>query len=365
MRRQSSATDGQRRATVTDVARLAGVSTATVSRVLNRNYPVAAATRERVEEAMRELGYVVNAHARALAGVSGRTVGIVVSELIDPFYAYIARGVEREAALGNRLCLVCCTQGDPQRELAFIELMHERRADAVIVVGGSIADRAYTAELARRAKELDADGSKLVLCGRPPLNEPALTAHVEYDNEGGAFAITDHLLAQGHERILYLGGPPALSTTRDRLAGHRRALDLRGVQRDPELEQLGSFSRAFGRNRLAELLRSDLEFTAVFAANDMVAAGAYQALEEAGVRVPQDMSIVGYDDLPVAQELRPRLTTVHIPLEEMGRQAVRLAVSGGDEDEWREQSTGAVRLGTHIVVRDSVAAPAKRPARRV
>ncbi|WP_328335683.1 MULTISPECIES: LacI family DNA-binding transcriptional regulator [unclassified Streptomyces] len=363
MRRQTSAADGRRRATVTDVARLAGVSTATVSRVLNRNYPVAAATRERVEEAMRELGYVVNAHARALAGVSGRTVGIIVNELIDPFYAYIARGVEREASLGGRLCLVCCTQGDPKRELAFIELMHERRADAVVVVGGSVADRAHTAELGRRARDLESGGSKLVLCGRPSLGEEACGAAVEYDNEGGAFVITDHLLAQGHERILYLGGPPALSTTRDRLAGHRRALELRGVTRDPELEQLGSFSRTFGRSRMAELLRDGPDFTAVFAANDNVAAGAAQALEEAGVRVPQDMSLAGYDDIPVAQELRPRLTTVHIPLEEMGRQAVRLAVSGGDEDEWREPATGTVRLGTHLVVRDSVAPPPARGRR--
>ncbi|WP_328907067.1 LacI family transcriptional regulator [Streptomyces sp. NBC_00234] len=354
MRRQSTAGE-QRRATVTDVARLASVSTATVSRVLNRNYPVAQATRERVESAMRELGYVVNAHARALAGVSNRTVGIIVNEVIDPFYAYIARGVEREAALGGRLCLVCCTQGDPQRELAFIELMHERRADAVIVVGGSIADRTYTSELARRARELDAGGSKLVLCGRPPLGESAPTAAVEYDNEGGAFAITDHLLMQGHERILYLGGPPKLSTTRDRLAGHRRALELRGVTPDPELVQPGAFSRNFGHRRMTELLKDGPEFTAVFAANDMVAAGAAQALEEAGLRVPKDISLVGYDDIPVAQEMRPRLTTVHVPLEEMGRQAVRLAVSGGDEDDWREPTTGALRLGTHIVVRDSVA----------
>ncbi|MFF1836555.1 LacI family DNA-binding transcriptional regulator [Streptomyces sp. NPDC058231] len=363
MRRQSTATDGQRRATVTDVARRAGVSTATVSRVMNRNYPVAEATRTRVEAAMRDLGYVVNAHARALAGASGRTVGIIVSELIDPFYAYIARGVEREAAVGGRLCLVCCAQGDPQRELAFVELMHERRADAVIVVGGSVTDRAYTSELARRAHELDAGGSKLVLCGRPPLGEQAPTAAVEYDNEGGAFAITDHLLMQGHERILYLGGPPKLSTTRDRLAGHRRALELRGVTPDPELTQTGTFSRTFGYRRMAELLQDGPEFTAVFAANDIVAAGAAQALEEAGVRVPEDISLVGYDDIPVAQELRPRLTTVHVPLEEMGRQAVRLAVGGGDEDDWREPATGVLRLGTHIVVRDSVAPRAGRTAR--
>ncbi|MFJ5156824.1 LacI family DNA-binding transcriptional regulator [Streptomyces sp. NPDC088353] len=353
---------GQRRATVVDVAKRAGVSTATVSRVMNRNYPVSAATRERVEAAMRELGYVVNAHARALAGASGRTVGIIVSELIDPFYAYIARGVEREATDGDRLCLVCCTQGDPKRELAFIELMHERRADAVVLVGGSVEDRAYKAELARRARELDAGGSKLVLCGRPSLGDDVPTVGVEYDNEGGAFAITDHLIRQGHERILYLGGPPGLSTARDRLAGHRRALELRGIARDPELEQPGAFSRAFGYRRMAELLRGGTQFTAVFAANDIVAAGAAQALEEEGVRIPQDVSLVGYDDIPVAQELRPRLTTVRIPLEEMGRQAVRVALNGGDEDDWRAPTTGTLRLGTHIVVRESVAAPMNTPS---
>lgn len=356
MPRQGSTANG-RRATVVDVARLAGVSTATVSRVMNRNYPVAAATRERVEEAMRELGYVVNAHARALAGVSGRTVGIIISDVVDPFYAYIARGVEREATAGGRLCLVCSTQGDPQRELAFIELMHERRADAVILVGGSVADRDYRTELERRARELDAGGSKLVLCGRPSLGKDAPTVGVEYDNEGGAFAITDHLLTEGHERILYLGGPPGLSTTKERIAGHRRALEQRGLPRDPALVQPGAFSRQFGHRRMTELLRDGPEFTAVFAANDIVAAGAAQALEEAGMRVPEDVSLVGYDDVPVAQELRPRLTTVHIPLEEMGRQAVRVALAGGDEDDWRAPTTGTLRLGTHLVVRDSVAAP--------
>ncbi|WP_335976685.1 LacI family DNA-binding transcriptional regulator [Streptomyces sp. CA2R106] len=351
--------DAPRRATVTDVARHAGVSTATVSRVMNGNYPVAAATRERVEASMRELGYVVNAHARALAGVSARTVGIVVNEVIDPFYAYIARGVEREATGGGRLCLVCCTQGDPQRELAFIELLHQRRADAVILVGGSVQDRAYVAELEQRAHALHADGSRLVLCGRPGIGGDAPTAQVEYDNEGGAFAVTDHLLAQGHRRIVYLGGPPRLSTSRDRLAGHRRALKARGLTADPALVQHGPFSRSFGYRRMAELLDDGPEFTAVFAANDIVAAGAAQAMEEAGVRVPKDVSLVGYDDIPVAQELRPRLTTVHVPLEEMGRQAVRLALSDadGDGDDWRAQPSGSVRLGTHIVVRDSVAPP--------
>ncbi|WP_433328339.1 LacI family DNA-binding transcriptional regulator [Spirillospora sp. CA-294931] len=352
----------QRNATIRDVAALAGVSSATVSRVLNRNYPVAASTRERVENAMRELGYVVNAHARALAGSSNRTVGIIVNEIVDPFFAFIARGVEREAARAGRLCLVCCAQGDPRRELAFVDLLNEQRADAVVLVGGSVADRAYTAELTRRAEELRARDSQLVLCGRPALGGGVPTAVVEYDNEGGAFAITDHLLNQGHERILYLGGPPAISTTRDRLAGYHRALRLRGVDPDPALERTGAFGRGFGYREMGAMLASATEFTAVFAANDLVAAGAVQALEEAGLRVPDDVSIVGYDDVPVAQEMRPKLTTVHIPLEEMGRQAIRMVTPDEDEaDEWRAPAANLMRLGTHIVVRDSVAPRGRRP----
>ncbi|MEV7571305.1 LacI family DNA-binding transcriptional regulator [Streptomyces tanashiensis] len=357
-------TEGEsRRATIRDVAARAGVSTATVSRVLNRNYPVAQSTRDGVEAAIKELGYVVNAHARALAGSSNRTVGIIVSEIVDPFFAYIARGVEREAARTGRLCLVCCTQGDARRELAFVDLLNEQRADVVVLVGGSVVDRAYTAELTRRAEELNAGGSSLVLCGRPSLGGRVPAAVVEYDNEGGAFAVTDYLLTQGHRRILYLGGPPAVSTTLDRLAGYRRALELRGVPFDGALVHTGAFSRGFGHRRMTELLADGPDFTAVFAANDIVAAGAAQALEEAGVRIPEDVSLVGYDDVPVAQEMRPRLTTVHIPLEEMGRQAVRLAAPADeDDDAWQAPASGPHRLGTHIVVRDSVAPP--RPSRR-
>ncbi|MCA1218209.1 LacI family DNA-binding transcriptional regulator [Streptomyces sp. 8L] len=361
MRRADKANGGKHRATVTDVAAHAGVSTATVSRVLNGNYPVAAATRAKVEASVRELGYVVNAHARALAGSSTGTVGIIVNEVIDPFYAYIARGVEREAARQGRLCLVCCTQGDPERELAFIDLLDERRADSIVVVGGSIQDRRYTLELSTRARQLHARGALLVLCGRPPLGDGVPIAGVEYDNEGGAFALTDHLLTRGHERIVYLGGPPRLSTTRDRLAGHRRALRTRGASPDASLLRTGAFSRSFGHREMAEVLADGTEFTAVFAANDIVAAGAAQALEEAGLRVPDDVSLVGYDDIPVAQEMRPRLTTVHIPLEEMGRQAVRLGLGTAAGDDWREPESGVLRLGTHLVVRDSVAPRDPRP----
>lgn len=349
-------------ATIADVAKLAGVSSATVSRVINRNYPVAAATRERVEAAVSQLGYVANAHARALAGSTNRTVGIIINDLVDPFYAFIARGVEREATRQGRLCLISCTQGSREQELALIDLLHEQRADAVMLVGGAYEDRAYTAEVGRRARALHASGSTLVLCGRPALESDVPARVVEYDNEGGAFALTDHLIAQGHRRILFLGGPETLSTTIARVAGHRRALELRGLPLEESLVQPGPLSRPFGYERIRELLKERLDFTAVFCANDNVAAGAMQALEMAGLSVPGDVSVAGYDDVPIAQELRPQLTTVRIPLEEMGRQAVRLALGVSDESDYLSPVQTTVRVGTSIVVRQSVAPPTPRQA---
>lgn len=356
VRRRRGRPDGQ--VTISDVAARAGVSLATVSRVVNSNYPVASATRDRVERAIRDLGYVVNAHARALAGATNRTVGIIVNELVDPFFAYIARGVEHQARQSGRLCLVCCTRGDANAELAFIDLLHEQRADAVILVGGAYDDPRYASELARRARALHASGTTLVLCGRPPLGGDVPAATVEYDNEAGGYAVTDHLLHHGHRRILYLGGLPELSTTAARLAGHHRARRTRGLTPDPALVHTGSFGRDFGYRQLRTLLRSGPEFTAVSAANDLVAAGAYQAVLEQGLRIPEDISVVGYDDVPVARDLRPGLTTVHVPLEELGRAAVRLVV--GDDSDPQHAADQRIRIGTHVVVRGSVAPPRSR-----
>jgi LacI family transcriptional regulator len=337
------------RTTIRDVASRAGVSVATVSRVLSGDYPVAASTRSRVMRAVRDLDYVVNAHARALAGMSPQTVAIIVASVTAPFHAHIAQGVEEQAAIEGRLCLVCTTQGDPDRELAVVNLMREQHADAVILVGAVVENDAYRARMVRFAAALDAVGSRLVLCGRPPLGPDVPATVVDYDNTAGAYAITSHLLSAGHRRILYLGGAIGHTTGEARVAGYRQALREHGLEPDPRLESFGRFSRAFGYRGIKEVLeRGTGDFTAVFAADDLVAAGALQALREAGRQVPADVSVVGYDDIPLAADLNPPLTTVHIPHEELGRTAVRLALHRGDGGPQH------VVVGTHVVVRDSV-----------
>ncbi|MFC7530917.1 LacI family DNA-binding transcriptional regulator [Actinoplanes sp. GCM10030250] len=343
-----------RRVTIRDVAARAGVSIATVSRVLGGTYPPAPATRSRVLKAVRDLDYVANPHARALSGATSKTIAIVLNSVISPYYAHVAQGVQAEAARHDRLCLIGTTGGDAARELATVRLMREEGADAVILVGNVVDDEEYKARMTEYAHALAAAGSQLVLCGRPPLGPDVPAVGVEFDNIGGARAATSHLLSHGHERILYLAHRTGYTTSEGRIAGYREALGAFGVAHDPGLEVEGTLERAEGYRLMKRRLRDGPpDFTAVFAANDLVAAGALKALREKGLRVPEDISLIGYDDLPPAEDIG--LTTVHVPHEELGRTAARLVLERGSGTADAEH----VMLGTHIVVRDSV-----RPAIR-
>jgi LacI family transcriptional regulator len=189
-----------------------------------------------------------------------------------------------------------------------------------------------------------------VLCGRPPLGLNLPTTVVEYDNEGGAYAITSHLLSAGHRKIVFLGVvDPQHTTSAERVSGFVRAHQAYGITPEPDAIIAGDFTREFGYEETRRLLARGAEFTAVFAATDMVAAGTMQALREAGRDVPRDVSVVGYDDIPLARDLYPALTTVHVPHEELGRTAVRLALQRDEHGSGQH-----VVLGTHVV-RDSVA----------
>ncbi|MGV9293140.1 LacI family DNA-binding transcriptional regulator [Amycolatopsis sp. NPDC003676] len=327
---------GRNRVTLREVAEHAQVSVATVSRVLAGNYPVAAETRRRVEQSIQALDYVANVHARALAGVAPRTVAFVLPDIRAQAFAHAAQGVEEASAEHGALSLICTTQGDPERERAVFHLLREQRASAVILIGGVIDDEEYRKKITDLSNGLTAADSRLVLCGRPPVDD---VPTVEYANEAGAYAVTQHLLSSGHQRILFLGGPtsgPATTTVTDRLAGYRRALGHAGWV------QPSDFTRESGYQQLCARLPED--FTAVFAATDLVAAGARAALHSHGLRVPEDVSLVGYDDLELAEDLG--LTTVRVPYEELGRAAVHLALSGRTEHPVLE---------TSVVVRTSVA----------
>ncbi|RKN12494.1 LacI family DNA-binding transcriptional regulator [Streptomyces radicis] len=349
MARRPTPDDGRARpTTIRDVARHAGVSVATVSRILSGTYPSAPVTRTKVMRAVRELDYVANAHARGLAGVQPKSVAIVVNSVTSPHYAHVAQGVQEQAAREGRLCVVGTSGGDPERELAIVQLMREQHAEAVVLVGNISADDAYRERMAGYARALTLAGCHLVLCGRPSLGPEVPAIVVEYDNTGGAHAMTSHLIAAGHRRVLFLGRRAGYTTPESRIAGYRAALAAHGVPHDPGLEVDGTMERHEGYRMMRDRLDGGpRDFTAVFACNDQIAAGARQALREEGLRVPDDVSLAGFDDLPPAPDID--LTTVHVQHKELGRTAVRLAmeseVPGTPEH---------VLLGTRLVIRDSV-----------
>lgn len=347
--------------TLAEVAARAGVSSATVSRVLNGGYPVAGGTRTRVERAVEELGYIANAPARALAAATSDLVGVLVHDVADSFFGILAGSLQ--SALdpsgpgeARRLAVVCNTAGDPAAETAYLGLLEGQRAGGVVLTGGAAEDPDHTAALAVRVSRMAAAGTRVVLCGRPPLPlPPALpVATITFDDRGGAFRLAEHLMTLGHRDIAYLAGPPGLSTTRERLAGHRAALG-----RDPDrsdacaaLTVHAGFERSAGYDATRELLRRGRPFTAVAAANDTVATGAAAALREAGLRIPEDVSVAGFDDLPFAVDTAPALTTVRVPLREAGVLAAQL-VTGR-----RALPPGGITtLPSELMVRGSTAPP--------
>lgn len=314
------------RPTLSDVAEVAGVSAATVSRVLTGDYPVARVTRERVLEAVRACNYVPNAHAQALVHARSAIIGVVLADVSDPFFSEVVRGVQAAAKLAGRLVVICNTEGDPEEELDYVSLLRTQRAEAVLVVGAASTDRRYGAEMARHAEGLASDGGTLVYCGRP---RPAATRAgkvVSLDNVGAGRLAARRLIAAGHRDIIYLAGPESRTTTNDRLEGVLSELARQRVSRERLHVVYGPLDRESGYTAVG--VRADIASLpqAVLAANDLLAIGALAALQERGIKVPGDVSVIGVDDIPVAKDVSPRLTTVRLPLVGLGQLATRVAL---------------------------------------
>ena len=350
MPRSTRRSNGRANVTISDVADHASVSPATVSRVLNGTYPVAGMTRARVEKAVRELGYVRNAHAQALRGTSTEVVGVIIDDVADPYFSEIMAGVQEGAAPRGALIVLCNSLRDPDSELQYLEMLRGQRVAAVIVAGGAREDRGHLRALQRGVRGLRQQGVAVVMCGRRLPGTDAVLP----DDHAGAAMITRHLLERGHRRIVEITGIPSFSTSTDRSAGHLEALTACAIERDPRLATAGHFTRDGGYEAMRGLLAGGAEFTAVFAANDLMAMGALAALHDAGLRVPEDVSVAGFDDVPIVRDILPGLTTVRVPMREMGRRSLRLALAGG------ARRPEEVLLPVEVVERASVAAAPHR-----
>lgn len=335
--------------TLADVADRAGVSAATVSRVLNGNYPVATRTKARVLRAVQELDYVVNAHARSLAGSTSDVVGVLVNDVADPFFGLLAGAVQDQVSGQDLLTVIANTGGSPDEELRYVELLMRQRARAVVITGGQNGGAGHVERLSALIHRAHSSGTRIVLCGRPLLPDTPAIA-IDVDNRRGAETLTRHITAFGHRRIAYVTGPPGNTTTDARLAGHLDALRGAGLEPGPIVS--GSFGRDIGLHVAPGLLRVDNPPTAIIAANDQAAAGILAGARECGVAVPAELSVAGFDDLPVSLDTLPALTTVRVPFEEIGRRTGRIAM-GVDE---AEPGT-VVPIRTELIVRESVQHP--------
>jgi LacI family transcriptional regulator len=330
-----------------DVAEAAGVSLATASRSLSGSSGVSESVAERVREVARSMGYVANVHARSLAGGSSRSVGLVVHEIGDPYFTEIASGVLRVGAREGLTVQICHTGRDPQRELDQIRTLIANRVGAIVVAGSGFVDPAMQAVAKADLQAFQKAGGRVAVIGRHHLGADAVLP----DNQKGGRAIAEHLLALGHRRIAVATGSRALTTIADRLAGVHEAFDAAGLSFNEVPIVEAEFTRAGGRAAAERILAEHPEVTAVLALNDDMAVGVLSVLRSRGIAVPEQMSVAGFDDVAVAQDLSPSLTTVRLPMTEMGEQALLLAL--------KEPSTRPRRrhAGHEVVARDSTAAP--------
>ena len=328
-----------------DVARLARVSIATASRTLSGSRAVTPELGRRVLEAADALAYTVNPHARSLAGGLSAVIGLMVYEIDDPYFAEIAGGVVAVAAQHGWSVQVSHQERTPASDLAGARLLRGQRVGAIVIAGSGYRDAAMNTTLNAELEAFAASGGRLVAIGHRDLGCHAVLP----DNVGAARVATEHLVALGHRRIGVVAGPERMTTVQDRSRGVRQAAEAAGIV-DLAWEH-AAFTRDGGRAATTRLLEDRPDLTAVVALNDTMAVGALSVLRERGISVPHTVSVTGIDDVQVAQDLAPALTTVRLPMASMGRQAAALALQAV-----RTPAT-VVEVAHELVVRASTAPP--------
>lgn len=339
------------RSNIRDVARVAEVSVATVSRVMAGSDVVAESTRQKVLAAVEELGFVVNGHARALGGRGTPMIALVVHEVFGPSFSVLARGAENLATELGHLFVVSTTHEEPDREQRVVSMLQQQRPAAVLWLGPLDDDPEQEERVAQYSKVLAEVGSRLVVCGRPPLDNAPDIACVEYDNIGGARAMTEHLIELGHRKILFVGGRAGHLSSQRRLAGYQEAMQAAGLRVPRNFTPEGDFTADSGRRAVRQALEQGIRFTAVAAVVDSVAIGVMHELNNAGLKVPDDVSVTGFDDVDVLPGLDLGLTTAHVPFEEVGRTAAQQALS---------PTVHHTKLPVTVRIRTTTARPATR-----
>ena len=327
--------------TLARVAQLAGVSPSTVSRILNGTAVVSDDKRKAIDEAIIQLGFVPNPVARGLAGGRTLSIGVVTQAIDSPFFGPALRGIEDELNNAGFSPLFVSAHWDPVSEGRCIDVLRSRRVDGLIVLNGRLSDQALKAA----AKHLP-----IVVTGRA-IKGPGLFA-LNFDNFTGGMLATEHLISLGHQRIAFITGDPAHPDANERMRGYTSALKKAGIKFDPQLVTQGDYQVVTGVAATDRLLASRRKFTAVFAANDQMAYGAALSLHRKGLRIPMDVSLIGFDDLSHSLYVAPPLSTIHQPAYELGQLTASsiLQMLVGSKP-------SAVMPAPQLIVRESTAKP--------
>ncbi len=328
---------------IKDIARAAGVSHSTVSRALADSPLVKEETRERIKQLAQEMGYSPHALARSLVTRRTQTVGVVVTTIADPFVSEIVRGLEETGQNHGYTIILCNSNAEPRRELAAVKALREKRVDGIIVTASRIGDLYLPL--------LEDFGVPIVLINNQQTGKYVYSIGTD-DLRGGQIA-TEHLLSLGHTRIAYIASPNNVNSSQARMDGYRAALEAAGIAFDPALVADGDGRPAAAMRATEHLLSRGIRPTAIFCYNDMTAIGTIRALRKAGIRVPDDISVVGYDDIPIVEYLDPPLTTIRQRKYDMGCMAMdmllRLLNGAADVQD--------VTIEPTLVLRESTSAP--------
>lgn len=332
-------------ANLADVARLAGVSRATASRVLAGRAAGKAASHAKVLAAAEELGYVVNGLARSMMGVGRRSIAFVSSVMVGPTFASMAGGAEDVATANGHLFTMCTTGGDIEREGALIDALTEQRVAAVLLVGATPTTEEFELRAARYAQTLGRVGAQLILCGRAAVPSLPHIASIDYDHRGGVRAAMEHLTGLGHRRIAFIGALDDTTTSRQRYLGYGDGLAAASIDFDDALAVHSGNTSDDAATSTRALLDEHPDVTAIMCQTDIMAVGVCRALRGRGLSIPGDLSVVGFDDMQLVADLTPSLTTVRAPFHDVGDLAGRIAVG--------EEYQGPVVLPSELIVRGS------------
>lgn len=336
--------------TIKQVAARAGVSSATVSHVINGTRYVSETVREQVQKAMDELGYRPNALARSLRSGITHTLGLILPDSANPFFAEVGHSIETAAFEAGYSVILCNTENDFEKESLYMDVLTKKQVDGIIFV--------TTGERSDSLKNLVEMKIPTVVMDRdfPGLELDVVLA----DNLQGGVLATQHLISLGHKRIGCIAGPSSINPSSRRLAGYRRALQAAGLVVEPELITNGDFHPESGWEVGHAMLSKQNAPTAIFACNDLMAMGALRAATELGLRVPDDLALVGYDDIELASYTNPPLTTIKQPKSEMGLAVLNFLLSRIQDKQSAPQSA---LLPVSLIIRDSCGAAESNKSR--